>query len=222
MKEKRICKECGKEFEPCHSTSEFCSKSCATKYRNKEKLKDGTHNFFNIDRSRIAKERVENGTHPFLSGNMSADALERKAKGISEARKQQALEHTHPWQQPKNFINNEYSRSINVSKKRGLTEAILYISDTDIEDTFKIGWTYDLEIRERDGRTRAIHNLTLIVKGSPEEIIEIEKKIKENFFNEEYFGLYGSTEIFPNSIKNDVMEFIKITFNDYPDLGSTL
>ena len=39
---------------------------------------------------------------------------------------------------------------------------------------------------------------------------------------EEYFRLYGSTEIFPNSIKNNVMEFIKITFNDYPDLGSTL
>lgn len=222
MKEKRICKECKKEFEPCHSTSEFCSKSCATKYRNLKKLKDGTHNFFNIDRSKIAKERVKNGTHPFLTGNMSLDALERKAKGISKARKQQSAEHLHPWQQPKNFINNEYSRSINVSKKRNLTEAMLYISDTEIEDTFKVGWTYDLKIREKDSRTYIIHNLKLIVKGNPEEIIDIEKKIKEKFFNEKYFNLYNSTEIFPNSIKDDVISFIKITLNDYPDLGSTL
>ena len=37
MKEKRFCKNCGKEFIPCHKTSEFCSKSCATTWRNKEK-----------------------------------------------------------------------------------------------------------------------------------------------------------------------------------------
>ena len=27
MKETRTCKECGKDFIPCHLTSEFCSKS---------------------------------------------------------------------------------------------------------------------------------------------------------------------------------------------------
>ena len=55
----RICKQCGKEFEPCHPTSEFCSKSCATRYRNNEKMKDGSHNFYKLDRSKIAKDKVK-------------------------------------------------------------------------------------------------------------------------------------------------------------------
>lgn len=208
MKETRTCKECGKDFIPCHLTSEFCSKSCATAWRNKKKLENGTHNFNNIDRSKIAKDRVNNGTHPFLKGNMSEDALKRKAEGISKARKRESENHTHPWQQPKNFINNEYSRSLSVSKKRNLTEAILYIADTDYENTFKIGWTYDLDIRERDSRTYSIHNLTMIIKGNIEDIIELERKVKETFFNEDYFKLYNSTEIFPISIKQEILDFI--------------
>lgn len=44
--EKHLCKNCGKEFIPCHKTSVFCSKSCATSWRNKEEVKNGTHNFW--------------------------------------------------------------------------------------------------------------------------------------------------------------------------------
>ena len=80
MKETRTCKECGKDFIPCHLTSEFCSKSCATAWRNKKKLENGTHNFNNIDRSKIAKDSVNNRTHPFLKGNMSEDALKKRLK----------------------------------------------------------------------------------------------------------------------------------------------
>jgi len=210
MKEKRICKTCGKEFEPCKKTSEFCSKSCATSYRNKQKLLDGTHNFNTIDRSKIAKDRVNNGTHPFLKGNMSEDALKRKAEGISKARKLEALEHRHLWQNPKNFIENEYSRSLSVSNSRGLTNVIFYISDTDYPDTFKIGWTYDTEIREKDSRTYKISGIKELFRGIPEEIIMIEKLVKIKFFNENYYSTYHSTEIFPNTLKNEIINFINL------------
>ena len=209
-KEEKLCKQCGKKFVPCHPTSEFCSKGCATKYRNLRKLEDGTHNFYNIDRSKIAKERVENGTHPFLTGNMSEDALKRKAIGISEARKREAEKHQHPWQNPINFIENEYSRSINVSNSRGLTEAIFYIADTEFTDTFKIGWTYDTEIRERDTRTTQLHNLCELLRGIPEDIISLEKAVKQKFFCEGYYDIYKSTEIFPNSIRQEVLDFINL------------
>ena len=203
-----LCKWCGKPFTPCHKTSVFCSKSCATSYRNFEKLKNGTHNFNKIDRSKIAKERVLNGTHPFLKGNMSKEALEKKAKGISEARKREAKEHKHAWQNPKNFILNEFSRSLNTAKNRDLSTAIFYIAETDFPDTFKIGWTYSLEIREQDNRTIKIHNLIEIFQDSPENVILIEKLVKETFFNPEYFAIYNSTEIFPVSLKNDILDFI--------------
>ena len=210
-KENRICKECGKEFEPCKKTSEFCSKSCATSFRNKQKILDGTHNFNQIDRSKIAKDRVKKGTHPFLKGNMSEEALKRKAEGISKARKQEAIEHKHAWQNPKNFIENEYSRSLSISRTRELVEVIFYISDTNFPDTFKIGWTYDLEIREKDNRTYKISGLIEeLFRGKPEEIILIEKLVKSKFFKEEYFQLYHSTEIFPISLKNDIIDFINL------------
>lgn len=210
-KETRKCKQCGESFVPCHPDSEFCSKGCATKYRNLQKLKDGTHNFYNIDRSKIAKDRVEAGTHPFLKGNMSEEALERKAKGISAARKREAENHTHPWQQPSNFIANEYSRSMHVSENRGLTETILYIADTEFENTFKIGWTYDTEIREKDSRTTKIHKVTELLRGTPDFVISLERDIKQKFFKEEYYQLYNSTEVFPNSIRQDVIDFINLT-----------
>jgi hypothetical protein len=207
---KRICKNCGKEFTPCKKTSEFCSKSCATSYRNKQKIRDGTHNFNKIDRSKIAKDRVENGTHPFLKGNMKEDALKRKAEGISKARKLEAKEHKHPWQNPKNFIENEYSRSINTSKSRNLKEIIFYLSKTEYNDTFKIGWTYDTEIREKDNRTYQITGITELFRGCPDEVILIEKLTKQKFFNKDYYELYHSTEIFPNSLKNEILEFINL------------
>ena len=210
MKEKRICKNCGKEFEPCHKTSEFCSKGCATSYRNKQKMLDGTHNFYDLDRSKMAKDKVANGTHPFLKGNMSKESLKKKAEGISKARKKEAEEHRHSWQNPKNFIENEYSRSINVSRSRELTEVIMYISDTEFEGTFKIGWTYDLEIRTKDSRTTKLINLVELFKGNPEDIILIEKLTKQKFFNEEYYKLYKSTEIFPLGLKEEIIDFINL------------
>lgn len=203
-----LCKWCGNPFVPCHKDSVFCSKSCATSYRNKTKLENGTHNFYNIDRSKIAKDRVNNGTHPFLSGNMSEEALQRKYDGISKARKQEASEHRHPWQNPKNFIENEYSRSINTAKERGLSVAILYIAETDFPQTIKIGWTYDINIRENDNRTINIHNLIEIYRDCPDNIILIEKLVKNNFFNSEYYEKYKSTEIFPEVLKNEILDFI--------------
>lgn len=209
-KEKRICKNCNKEFQPCHKTSEFCSKNCATSFRNKQKLLEGTHNFLNIDRSKLALDRVRLGTHPFIKGNMSEDTLKKKAIGISNARKKEAKEHRHPWQNPKNFIENEYIRSLNISKSRGLTEVIMYISDTNFKDTFKIGWTYDLKIRSKDNRTIELYNLSEIFKGIPEDVILIEKLTKQKFFNEDYYVLYKSTEIFPIEIKDEVINFINL------------
>lgn len=58
MKEIKLCKQCGKEFLPCHKTSVFCSKSCAISFRNLSKMKDGSHNFYNLDRSSLAKSKV--------------------------------------------------------------------------------------------------------------------------------------------------------------------
>ena len=139
---------------------------------------------------------------------MSEEALERKAKGISAARKREAENHTHPWQQPNNFIANEYSRSMHVSENRGLTETTLYIADTEFEDTFKIGWTYDTEIREKDSRTAKIHKVTELLRGTPDFVISLERDIKQKFFKEEYYQLYNSTEVFPNSIRQDVINFI--------------
>lgn len=83
---KHFCKNCGKEFIPCHKTSLFCSKSCATSWRNKEKLKDGTHNFIGMDRGLAARRLVAEGKHPFQKGNMSEEALKRKAKEIKQAK----------------------------------------------------------------------------------------------------------------------------------------
>ena len=209
--EKRICKECGKEFDPFKKTSEFCSKSCATKYRNKQKIKDGTHNFYRLDRSSLAKSRVENGTHPFLKNNFSEESLKKKAEGISKARKKEAEEHQHAWQNPKNFIENEYSRSLNVSKNRNLEEVIFYIAETNIEGTFKIGWTYNIEIREKDERNcYTVSNLVELFRGTPDDIILIEKLVKLEFFNEEYYKLYHSTEIFPIKLKDDILNFINL------------
>lgn len=205
---KKICKQCGKEFKPCHKTSEFCSKSCATKYRNDQKMKDGTHNFYNLDRSKIALDKVKNGTHPFLAGNMSEDALKRKAEGISKARKREAENHTHPWQNPKNFIENEYSRSINTGEARGLDIISMYVSDTEYPNTFKIGWTYDISIREKDNRTYSIHNLQLIKTGNYRDIIFLEKQVKLKYFKEEYYKKYKSTEIFPIELKDEILDFI--------------
>lgn len=203
-----LCEWCGNPFHPCHKTSRFCSKSCATSYRNMVKLKEGTHNFYKIDRSKIAKDRVKKGTHPFLSGNMSEDALQRKYEGISKARKREALEHKHPWQNPKNYIENEYSRSLSVAKERKLSIAILYIAETDFPQTIKIGWTYDIVVRENDTRTYKIHNIVEICRGLPEDMILLEKLVKDNFFNPEYYENYKSTEVFPDILKDEILEFI--------------
>lgn len=210
MKEMKICKECGKEFIPCKKTSEFCSKSCATKYRNNQKILDGTHNFYKLDRSRLALDKVNKGIHPFQRGNMSKESLAKKAEGISKARKKEALEHRHAWQNPKNFIENEYSRSISISKSRKLEEVIFYIADTDYPETFKIGWTFDLKIRENDFRTHKILNIQELFRGIPEKVILLEKRVKEAFFNVEYYNSYKSTEIFPISIKEDIIKFINL------------
>ena len=210
MKETKLCKQCGKEFTPCHKTSEFCSKSCATRYRNNEKIKDGTHNFYNIDRGKTARIRIENGTHPFLKGNMSEESLKKKAEGIKLARIKESQEHRHPWQNPRNFIENEYSLSLGRIKKRGLSIVYLYIADCEYDNTFKIGWTYDIKIREKDPRCHDLKNLSIIKSGNPEEIIKLEKEIKIKFFNEKYYSDYKSTEIFPNELKSEILNYINL------------
>lgn len=210
MKEKRFCKNCGKEFIPCHKTSEFCSKSCATTWRNKEKIKDGTHNFYSMDKGKAARNMIKNGKHPFQKGNMSEEALKRKAEGIKKARLKESKEHRHPWQNPINFINNEYSLSLNKSAKRNLTTVFLYIAECEFDDAIKIGWTYDLNIRERDPRCHNLKNLVQIKSGTPEYILKIEKDIKQKFFNEEYFNKYHSTEIFPKTLKQEILDFINL------------
>ena len=37
---------------------------------------------------------------------MYEEALKKKAEGIKKTKKRESENHTHPWQQPKNFINN--------------------------------------------------------------------------------------------------------------------
>jgi hypothetical protein len=210
MKEKRICKFCGKEFIPCHKTSVFCSKSCATSFRNREKVKDGTHNFIGMDHGAAAREKVKNGTHPFLKGNMSEESILKQREGIKRARLRESQEHRHPWQNPKNFIENEYSRSNSIM--RDYTGKIyLYIADCpDFEDAFKIGWTRDLEIREKDSRTLEINHLMSLKIDFPEIILKIERDIKIKFFNQEFYNKYHSTEIFPNSLKSEILNFISL------------
>lgn len=207
---KHFCKNCGKEFIPCHKTSLFCSKSCATSWRNKEKLKDGTHNFIGMDKGLAARKLVAEGKHPFQKGNMSEDALKRKAKGIKQARLKESKEHKHAWQQPKNFIENEFSRSFSVLNKSSYTNDIyLYIAECDdYIDAIKIGWTRNIKIREKDSRTIKIKNLQIIKTGKINEILNLEKEIKLKFFNEDYYKLYNSTEIFPIEQKQNILNFI--------------
>lgn len=204
----RICKFCGKEFIPCHKTSEFCSKSCATSFRNREKLNNGTHNFIGMDHGKASRELVKLGKHPFQKGNMSEESLEKKLLGIKKARLKEAEEHRHSWQNPKNFIENEYSRSMSVLEK--FNDSIyFYIADCqDFDDAFKIGWTRDLSIREKDSRTMKIMNLEGLRKDSKEIILLLEKELKLRYFNKEYFDKYHSTEIFPKSIKTEIIDFI--------------
>lgn len=205
---KHYCKNCGKEFNPCHKTSVFCSKSCAVSWRNKEKVKDGTHNFNKIDRSAQQKLRIENGTHQFLSGNMSDESLKLKAEGIRNARLRESKNGTHPWQNPKNWILNEYRRSLNIAKKRGLSVIDLYISDCEFDGYFKIGWTYNTDMRSWDSRTHEIINPIKVKSGNIESIIQLEMEIKLRFFNLDISKKLNSTEIFPNSIKDEVINFI--------------
>lgn len=205
----KLCKNCNKEFNPCHKTSEFCSKSCATSWRNKQKVKDGTHNFNKIDRSSLAKSRLKNGTHPLLKENMSKESLEKKHLGIKLARIDESRRGVHPWQNPKNWIDNEFSRSKNVVKKRNLDYIELYMSDCEYDGYFKIGWTYNTDMRYWDSRTHEVKNAVKIKSGNPNDILEYERLIKKKFFNENISKELNSTEIFPNNIKSEVLEFVK-------------
>lgn len=205
----KLCKNCNKEFNPCHKTSEFCSKSCATSWRNKQKVKDGTHNFNKLDRASLAKKRIENGTHPFLKGNMSEESLEKKHLGIKLARLNESKNGVHPWQNPKNWIDNEFSRSKGVVKKRNLDYIELYVSDCEFDGYFKIGWTYNTSMRYWDSRTHEVKNAVMIKSGNPDFILNCERLVKKKFFNEEISRRLDSTEIFPNCIKSEVIEYIE-------------
>ena len=44
--------------------------------------------------------------------------------------------------------------------------------------------------------------------GTPEYILQIERDIKQQFFSEEYFNKYHSTEIFPKTLKQEILDFI--------------
>lgn len=211
MDSKHYCKNCGKEFNPCHKTSVFCSKSCATSWRNKEKVKDGTHNFNKIDRREQQRIRVENGTHPFVKGNMSEASLKLKAEGIRKARIRETEDGRHPWQDPKNWILNEHNRSLNVAKKRRLTEIELYIANCEFDGYFKIGWTYNTDMRYWDVRTHEVIDAVKLKSGGIDYIIGLEMKVKLKFFNPIISRELNSTEIFPNSIKDEVLDFINST-----------
>lgn len=201
------CKTCN-----CNSirvyANDFCSKGCYLSFRNQESIKDGSHNFGSDFSRKSAQLQVLQGKHPFQKGNMDEETLNRKYKGISKARKEEASKGTHLWQRPEVWINNEFSRSLNVANKRGLTEASLYISDCELDDHFKIGWTTDINMREADSRTWKLKNLKVIKIGTPEEIITLEKEVKLRFFNREFSVKHKSTEIFLNTIKGDVLDFI--------------
>lgn len=162
-----------------------------------------------VDHGDNARKMVKEGTHPFLKGNMSPEILRKKSEGIRQARLKESSEHKHPWQNPKNFIENEYSRSFSSISKRNLTEAYLYFAECEFPNAFKLGWTSDPTMRENDNRTIKIKNLSIILKGDPKFIIELEKQIKLNFFDESLYKLYNSTEIFPSNLKTDILNFIK-------------
>lgn len=210
--EKHYCKNCGKEFIPCHKTSLFCSKSCATSWRNKENLKNGTHNFIRIDHGKYSRELSKIGKHPFQIGNMSEESLKKKALGIKNARLKESREKKHAWQQPRNFIENEFSRSKSVLLKSNFSGDInLYIAECEnFENAIKIGWTRNISIRAKDKRTVSLKNLKIIKTGKIEEILNIEKEIKIKFFNKIYYSMYKSTEIFPVALKCEILKFIDL------------
>lgn len=106
----KICKNCGKEYEGWGVS--FCSKSCASKYRADEAVRNGTSRFLEKNNpgwhSQIAKSQLENGTHPFLNQNKSDEFKANQSKGISEARKREAESGNHPFQSRLARINNTY------------------------------------------------------------------------------------------------------------------
>jgi len=161
-----------------------------------------------MDRSKNAKIQIEKGTHPFLPDNMTEESLEKKRQGIKSARLRESSKGIHPWQNPWNWIDNEYSRSISVVKKRGLSEIELYVSDCEFDGYFKIGWTYNTEMRYWDSRTHEVKNATKLRSGSPTEILGIERLVKKTYYDEENSKFTNSTEIFPNSKKEIILEFI--------------
>lgn len=204
------CKDCGIEIS---AKRQFCSKNCATSYRNWIKVQDGTHNLLSQNGGsenaiRHNNEMVEQGIHPFLSGNMSEDSLELKSEGIRKARLKESSEGNHPWQSLSSRINNEYSRSLSVIDNKGYKDLILYISDCEFSESIKIGWTSNDYTREFDNRTHSLSNLNSIRVSDSYYIVKLEYDIKLNFCTEEYFSKFNSTEIFPKELKSDIIKFI--------------
>lgn len=187
----------------------FCSKTCCISNRNKSRMASGTHEFqipgF-IDNARAIQ--LSKGLHPFQSGNMNSESLKLKAEGISKARIREKHTGTHIWQRPFVWINNEFSRSLTVVSRDKLSILYLYISDCELQDHFKIGWTRDSRIRSIDTRTHLLNNVMELRSGIPLMILELEKDIKLKFYNEQFSIKNKTTEIFPNSIKSEVLDFI--------------
>lgn len=215
------CPQCGKNLEWYgslqRSLHRFCSKSCEMKYENNKRLKNGTHNFMvenggNELRDSIRKELLKSGKHPFQNGNMSEDALKKKHEGIRLARNRETELGKHPWQSAKSRINNEKSRLLSVLSDKLDSIYQIYIADTDFNDYFKFGVSYNIDIRRFDNRTYELKNLVCIRSMKVSDAIELEYQLKLKYLDESNYKLTGSYEMIPVKFKDEVINFI----NNYP------
>jgi len=205
----KYCNWCKEKEIPNYQT--YCSKSCATSYRNDKAVREGTHNLLSSNGgSKMATEnnykRVADGTHPFF--NMSEESRILAGIGISKARLEESRLGTHPWQQSNSWINNEFSRSLSIIKRDNLQTLSLYYSDCSLDGHFKIGWSRDVDYREIDNRTHQLSNVVELRSGDALFIITLEKDLKWKFFDEERSNRIKSTEIFPNHLKNDILNYV--------------
>lgn len=207
----KICLECGDEFNDYKGSMKFCCKSCATSYRNRVAVENGTHNLLSCNGgSEIARNsnyaRVANGSHPFLTGNMTEDQLDRKAEGIRLARLRESEEGTQIWQSFTNRINNEYSRSISIVERDDLNSLDLYYAKVD--EYLKIGWSRDSDYRSLDTREFELSDLTCILTANSYSVIDLEYQIKKSFHDDDLGMQTRSTELFQYDKLDEILEFI--------------
>lgn len=184
------CLECGKEIA---DNRKFCSKSCGTKYHNRERVRLGTCNLLRKNGgSELArkhnKEMCDRGVHPFQKENFSEETrLENGEKHSNWVRNVQVKEGRHPWMLRVSRINNEFKREVSIYNRRQVDTLSLYISEVpEFQGSVKIGVSSDLVMRERDSRF-PIKNPVEIYKGSTLKVLELEKAVKLEFSSEATF-----------------------------------